>query len=464
MNFRSFKDLLRFPESQRALRVKTLGDLRGFAKGMRDRVPSVLPTDTKSVSTYTGTDVYGNHFRAPRVAHPRFSGRRNSSGLKYTPTPNPNIKPNEYMSLPFFEPISEKGWQPSKNVLSNMERMGNWGYMKPIDIANARAGDSNYAQKSYQAMMDYLQDPKNGWTIHKALTAENGGHLTWTHPTLPNIVVPNALWGSMNSSVPVVLTKGHNSESRTFLAGLDEYNSHNLTPDDARVRNLPSMFVKSKHPDLDYKRNLSSVAEDAENYNNSKDYRYFFNMEGNTNDFVMNAHRLNATIPEDTLKRYSNADTLSHELMHPAYDNFIYMGGFPEHPTNQMGKFFYSADPDHIPVFLSQYKEQLHHNTKGKRLMTPSTFDDDVQYGLDNIKDFGPESRRFLHSIQQLRYMASDPSLSDELRSAAQYALDQYKNMTPFIFGIGAVPATAFMQNNDDGDIRNIRNIHNGQR
>lgn len=442
------------------MRFRSFKDLRRFAERIRSRVPRVIPTNSKSVSTYTGTDAYGNYFRAPRVAHPKFSGKPEYADLKYTPTPNPNVKPNEYMSEPFFDKISDKGWQSSKNVLKRMKRLGDGGFVRPIEIANARAGDPEYARKAYQSIMGHLQDPKNGWTINKALTAENGGHLTWTHPKLPNTVVPSALWGSMNYSVPVVLTKGQNSYSRSLLVGLDRYN--------ARDKALPNMYVKSRHPNVDYRIKRAEVRDDAYKYNNIPGARLDYNMLGNTDDFVRNAHRLNATIPDNTLKRYSNADTLSHELMHPAYDNFIHMGGFPSHPTS-IGRDagngwvrYYSSDPDHIPVFLAQFKQQMYNNTKGKVLMSkPEKFDDYVQYGLEHIEDFGPESRRLLHSIQQLKNVASNPYNSDDVRQAAQYAMDQYKNMVPFVFGGAAIPATALMQNNQDED---IRNIHNGQR
>ena len=427
----------------------------------------MLPANTKSVDTYTGTDVYGNYFRAPRAAHPKFSGRPLVADLKYTPTPNPNIKPDSYMSMPFFTKISDKGWQSSKNVLKHMEELGDGGFVRPIDIANARAGNPEYAQKAYQAMMDYLQNPKNGWTINNALTSANGGHLTWTHPTHPNTVVPSALWGSMNSEVPVVLTNGQRAFSRSTLVGLDDYNAPNLSPSNRRNRALPNMFVKSKHPNVKYGVGRDEVVRDAASYANDSSFRWDTNMMGNTDGFVLNAHRLTATTPENILKRYSNADTLSHELMHPAYDNFIHMGGFPEHPTKigiGTGKNFvqyYSTDPSHKPVFLSQYKQQMFENTKGKVLMSdPEKFDNYIQYGLDHIEDFGPESRRLLHSIQQLKYVASNPNESDKVRQAAQYALDQYKNMLPFVFGGAAIPSTAFMQNNDD----NTRNIINGQR
>lgn len=389
-------------------------------------------------------DIYGN-----RVPYLRSAGYH-TPVVPLNPTDpgiSTNIKvPNLYQ---YTRPVSAKGLSlpfQQKMLHSNMRDVGT---VRPIEWANAEAGDPNYARKAMDSIYKYLDDTNNDFIKDPILTDKYGSP-TYVNRNTGQIAVPEMLWAQMNRRHPYVqneyLPPFTMADKR--IAVIPAYNKNNLMPPNrARAKALDNPWFRHETP-------LNApVPTDLSSY---VDAHYI----------PKNFGRLH----KGTKDSLTAAQFAGHEIGHLGTLDYISTGAIPgDWLPNRRIPVLYHRNSVELGQAGAHFKRQHARNT-GIIINSGKAFDDAIAYARKHINDYDPESRRFLMSLdgqaQELNGLTNKKRKlvypgGSTTAGEANSMYNIMRNAVPLLFGGAAVPTTALMRNNHDEDIRNITN---GQR
>ena len=300
-------------------------------------------------------------------------------------------------------------------------RMRSAGTVRPIDWANAEAGDPEYANKAYRAIIRYLEDPANGF--EKNLSNIPGTGYIYTHPTIGNKAHPELLWSQMNrrhayvqnmDSVPSAL---YNQS----YAVLPQYGKPAKWLNSLRTYSYDDSQFDLNNPLFQYIRNglppygLSSQVDTHFLYKNK----------------LRKANR----------SALSNAQSAGHGIGHLGTQDYILNGALTGETPESVLANYYHTSPVELGQAAAHFKRQYYRNT-GKLIDHHDKVEKAIEYARKHMEDFDPESRRFLMSVDHLIADMGAPASINRDRAYSRY--EQLKRGIPLLFG-GAVAAPMAM-------------------
>ena len=305
---------------------------------------------------------------------------------------NNSLKPkNKYG--PYRKGYSIKSEYPVRNVapLYNNIPEGE-STLIPKAWMNARAGDPEYSDQSLSEMMSYVNNPSNGWT------EDNTGK--YRNIMTDQVFDPDIFKSSVNT--PMYVYKKPNVTPNYFpmsrYAAIPDIGSDILGLVDKNDPELSPVYNQDVKSTIDPSTSTSFAA--YTNATNNYGYPNILNSNHEINHAM--------TFP------YTSAG-----LVHYVYD-----------PNNLEGSSIYAKRPEELVNHASLFQQQHYRNT-GRRITDKAKFLDDINNAKQNIKDYDPESRRFLQSIDILQNQASDGD-----RGAADM-LNQIQEAMPLITSRG---------------------------
>lgn len=343
-------------------------------------------------------------------------------GYRLNKTADAAHKKNTF--APYLTKFTPKALQPAEDV-----RNGVYGGLKmmgraiPADFANQRAGDPNYTETQLKQVMDYINNPVNGWV------RQSDG--TYKNPTTGGVYDPNKARSSAYDHVRYF--KGKNADP-------------SYTPYSREAR------IPSQKSDKFYRKMMDMKASDAF----QTDQNMINQKSSDPIDPWSSSHSALAYAPmtRDQIVRFSpSAESASHEFNHGYTINNITAGLIKPYSmvpyTESFAQPPYSMLHLHSPNYAKSLVElinaaslfqQQHKRNTGSRIVNKNKLWEDFNNAKNNIQDYDPESRRFMQSIDILQNEApNDPE--------AAYILEQIQESMPLITNNGKTPVPGYTYN-----------------
>lgn len=287
-----------------------------------------------------------------------------------------NVIPSYFTDLNKFDtPVSDKGWSLADAVYKHLgKNMRDKGTIIPANVINAATGNPNYVRKVYEEGIKYLQDPKNGWIRISSETPQ------YINKRTGQVFMPDLQYRDANTRVPYITsnTGDYWRDPATGIVHIPNVNNPELPRD--------NYFIGTNG-------NIKSY--DMANLLYSKDKRL--------SDITMDY--MSSTTPmtiEKAIRRLQALDA-HHELNHSVTGRGAHMNLYRS-PRHADGYRYKSTENNQA---MSRFIQQYSRNT-GESIDSMDSLAKAVDYGIKNIADFDPESRRFISQLMELKADAID--------------------------------------------------------
>lgn len=334
--------------------------------------------------------------------------------FQYTP-------PTGSKLIDYTTPLSPKGMAIPLQQKALHSRMRAAGTVRPIEWANAEAGDPEYANKAYSAIKQYLENPANGFK--KTLNDIPGTGYIYVHPTIGTKAHPELLWSQMNRRAGYVQFKGFQDAGIApdeKLSYVSQYGKPEPFVRGSYIYHYNDPMLDPNNSDFKYVRNSSPT----------------IGLSSGVDAYTMYKNKLR---PANRIALY-DAQGVGHEVNHLGTIEYLSNEVLP---GQHGGGIDYHVSMTELGQAASHFKRQYFRNT-GKLIDHHDKVEDAIAYARAHMEDFDPESRRFLMSVDHLiDEINGRKSLYDRTRAYSTY--ERLKRGIPLLFG-GAVAAPMAMQ------------------
>lgn len=303
---------------------------------------------------------------------------------------------------PYLTPYTPKAMQPAEDLMkgaygdlyrNDFESVGAMEFGKDYykdgtNFINQRAGDPNYIQAQHKMVMDYVNNPDNGWDKQTDGTYRNTRTGQVYDPRLGEKLSYDKVGYSF-------------SPDDSGMA----WGNYLALP--SRTSDSYSNIFRKNNPDL----------RDILKYTNRNDVIH--------PDMSSHPAPVYSVMKAGDVNKYVPVLTAGHEFNHLFTKHLIDRGLINPYRKNQPIGKSYATKPVELGNAASLFQQQHFRNT-GRRIVDKNKFWDDINNAKKNIKDYDPESRRFLQSLDILQNEApNDPE--------SAYILNQIHEAMPLI-------------------------------